>query len=129
MISLYTKSELQRLRNQEEALFNQLYEIYDNREKIGLKDREGQENMSLDILSCYIDRKNLLVEAEVGIGKSFAYLIPALLINQLSKKPIIIATSSIQLSEQLMHDIKDISARIKIPVNAVLGKGAPLSIE
>jgi len=121
--SIFVQSDAKRRRVIEERLINQVFEIYDRHKVLGLKDRIGQVNMSLDIIESYVNKKNLLIEAGVGIGKSFGYLIPSLLINKLTNKPIIIATSSIQLSEQLLRDIRSISDKLKIPVSSVLGKG------
>ncbi|KAI7259942.1 hypothetical protein KC345_g10189 [Hortaea werneckii] len=65
-----------------------------------------------------------MIEAGVGIGKSFAYLIPGLLINQISRQPVIIATSSIQLSEQIHKDLRFIGSRLGFSsVRSVVGKG------
>lgn len=98
--------------------------MYDRFPRIGLKERIGQQDMSLDIADAYINGRNAMIEAGVGIGKSFAYLIPSLLINQVSRQPIIIATSSIQLSEQIHKDLRFIGSRLGFTlVRSVVGKG------
>ncbi|WP_231574068.1 ATP-dependent DNA helicase [Paenibacillus sp. FSL R5-0345] len=98
--------------------------MYDRFPRIGLKERIGQQDMSLDIADAYIHGRNAMIEAGVGIGKSFAYLIPSLLINQISRQPIIIATSSIQLSEQIHKDLRFIGSRLGFTsVRSVVGKG------
>ncbi|MFF2017417.1 ATP-dependent DNA helicase [Paenibacillus sp. NPDC058177] len=80
--------------------------------------------MSLDIADAYINGRNAMIEAGVGIGKSFAYLIPSLLINHISQQPVIIATSSIQLSEQIHKDLRFIGSRLGFTrVRSVVGKG------
>lgn len=80
--------------------------------------------MSLDIADAYIHGHNAMIEAGVGIGKSFAYLIPSLLTNQMSQKPVIIATSSIQLSEQIHKDLRIIGSLLGFStVRSVVGKG------
>jgi ATP-dependent DNA helicase DinG len=107
----------------EPALVNGVFDIYGNHEKYGLKERDGQTNMSLDIAEAFSRSKNLIVEAGVGIGKSFGYLIPALLIRKHTGKPIVIATSSIQLSEQISNDAIFISSQIGIDVRVIVGKG------
>ncbi len=89
----------------------------------GMKEREGQTNMALDVADSIKNSKNLMMEAGVGIGKSLAYLIPGLFLYNYYKAPIVIATSSIPLSEQLMGDIKQASRITKIFVKPVLGKG------
>ena len=89
----------------------------------GFKEREGQTNMALDIAEAIKHNYNLIVEAGVGIGKSLAYLIPGLFLINYTKKPIVIATSSITLSEQLMGDAHQASRISKVFVTPVLGKG------
>lgn len=107
----------------ENRLVNAIFEINDKKSTMGLLDREGQEDMSLDIADAFVDWKNIIIEAGVGIGKSFGYLIPGLVIYELTKAPIILATSSIQLSEQLMRDVDVIGHKLGIRVSPVVGKG------
>ncbi|OMF07219.1 hypothetical protein BK131_27145 [Paenibacillus amylolyticus] len=108
----------------ERSLVNAIFRIYDRFPRIGLRERIGQQEMSLDIADAYIQGHNAMIEAGVGIGKSFAYLIPSLLTNQMSQKPVIIATSSIQLSEQIHKDLRTIGSRLGFStVRSVVGKG------
>ncbi|WP_353882952.1 ATP-dependent DNA helicase [Paenibacillus amylolyticus] len=108
----------------ERSLVNAIFRIYDRFHRIGLRERIGQQEMSLDIADAYIHGHNAMIEAGVGIGKSFAYLIPSLLTNQMSQKPVIIATSSIQLSEQIHKDLRIIGSRLGFStVRSVVGKG------
>ncbi|WP_145147935.1 ATP-dependent DNA helicase [Paenibacillus xylanexedens] len=108
----------------ERSLVNAIFRIYDRFPRIGLRERIGQQEMSLDIADAYIQGHNAIIEAGVGIGKSFAYLIPSLLTNQMSQKPVIIATSSIQLSEQIHKDLRIIGSRLGFStVRSVVGKG------
>lgn len=81
--------------------------------------------MALDVAESLKDETNLMVEAGVGIGKSLAYLIPSLYTIDYSfgKSSIIIATSTISLSEQLMEDIKLAEDITDIKVNSELAKG------
>ncbi|WP_243391350.1 ATP-dependent DNA helicase [Paenibacillus sp. GM1FR] len=108
----------------ERSLVNAIFRIYDRFPRIGFRERIGQQEMSLDIADAYIHGHNAMIEAGVGIGKSFAYLIPSLLTNQMSQKPVIIATSSIQLSEQIHKDLRIIGSRLGFStVRSVVGKG------
>lgn len=108
----------------EPVLINAIFRLYDRFGRLGLTARTGQQDMSLDIADAYIHGHNAMIEAGVGIGKSFAYLIPGLLINQLSRQPVIIATSSIQLSEQIHRDLRFIGNRLGFSmVRSVVGKG------
>ena len=50
--------------------------------------------------------KHLLVEAGTGVGKSFAYLLPAIDYAVRKKKRVVISTHTISLQEQLIE--KDI---------------------
>ena len=80
--------------------------------------------MSLDIADAIINNEHIVIEAEVGIGKSFAYLVPLFYYHAYFRSPVIIATSTIALQEQLEEDIKALSEILKIrSVKAVIAKG------
>ncbi|MBW2544037.1 MAG: hypothetical protein JRD43_00920 [Deltaproteobacteria bacterium] len=64
----------------------------------GYENRPEQREMAGEILGSFLDGKNLLIEAGTGVGKSFAYLIPAIL----SREKTIISTSSLALQDQLV---------------------------
>ncbi|OME11155.1 hypothetical protein BSK60_22375 [Paenibacillus odorifer] len=121
---LYKLQKQELKKDIEPSLVNAIFRMYDKFFRIGLKERIGQQDMSLDIADAYINGHNAMIEAGVGIGKSFAYLIPSLLINQISRQPVIIATSSIQLSEQIHKDLRFIGSRLGFTrVRSVVGKG------
>jgi len=62
----------------------------------------------------------LIVEAGTGIGKTFAYLVPALL----SGRKIIISTGTRHLQDQLYHrDLPTVRSALAAPVSAALLKG------
>ena len=63
--------------------------------------------MSFEIVDALIHNQHFAVEAGVGIGKSFGYLVPVLLYKKLNK-PVIVATSTIALQEQLWNDVHDV---------------------
>ena len=98
----------------------QIYEIFDQDGVLcnGLDNyefRDGQLKMALDVLYCYKNNCVGAIEAGTGIGKSFAYLVPAIL--QTSDKPsakerTVVATSTINLQRQLMD--KDIPTLLKL---------------
>ena len=46
--------------------------------KHGFEQREGQQDMAFEILDAILNEQHIAVEAGVGIGKSFAYLVPLL---------------------------------------------------
>lgn len=67
------------------------------------EDRPQQIEMAEAVLTCLKDNKRLLAEGGTGIGKSFAYLIPAIL----SGEKTVISTASIALQDQLINkDLK-----------------------
>ena len=89
----------------------------------GLQSREGQEDMMLDIGEAIANEQNLMVEAGVGIGKSFAYIVPLMAFKKQFKRPVIVSTSTITLQEQLKGDIQKISDMLKRTTRVVVAKG------
>lgn len=66
---------------------------------------------------------HLMAEAGTGVGKSFAYLVPAILAAQEGKK-VVVATHTIALQEQLLHkDVPFLRAVMPQEFTAVLVKG------
>lgn len=91
--------------------------------RLGFEHREGQEDMALDICYSIKEKKHTIVEAGVGIGKSYAYIVPLMYYNMLFNKPVLIATSTIALQEQLIKDVKKICSYIKHRPEIILAKG------
>ena len=70
------------------------------------------------------DESHLMVEAGTGVGKSFAYLVPAILAAAGSGKKVVISTHTISLQEQLLaKDIPLLQAVMPEEFTAVLVKG------
>jgi len=65
----------------------------------GYSARQAQIDMALQIKELINDDGTLLAEAGTGTGKTFAYLVPALL----SGKKVIVSTATKTLQEQLVH--------------------------
>jgi ATP-dependent DNA helicase DinG len=65
----------------------------------GYEARPQQIKMAGKVLECLTERNNLLIEAGTGVGKSFAYLIPAIL----SQEKTVVSTASIALQDQLVN--------------------------
>lgn len=61
--------------------------------------RPQQVDMAEAVLDCLDGKDRLIIEAGTGVGKSFAYLIPAILSNEKT----IISTASIALQDQLIN--------------------------
>ncbi len=92
-------------------------------EKNGLERREGQIEMSKEVTQAIIDNNSLVVEAEVGIGKSFAYLVPIILQFFRERRQVVIATSTIALQEQLEHDVNTVLDMIGVKTKVEVAKG------
>ena len=98
------------------GLFSQQFPQYE--------EREGQIMMAKAVEKAFTDNQLLLVEAGTGVGKSFAYLIPAIEYSTRNKCKVVISTNTKNLQEQLFF--KDIPTLAKIlPVNfkALIVKG------
>ena len=65
----------------------------------GFSPRQAQTDMAIEVAVAIDKESSLIVEAGTGTGKTFAYLIPALL----SDKKIIVSTGTKNLQEQLFH--------------------------
>lgn len=82
--------------------------------------REGQVNMAKNTLAAFINGQLLVTEAGTGTGKTFAYLIPALLLN----KKVIISTGSKALQDQIVkNDIPKILKLLNKKINYCVLKG------
>lgn len=95
----------------------------DKMRELGLEERTGQWEMALEIVQGMIDNKHVLVEAGVGIGKTYAYVVPLLYYHKKYEKPIIIATSTIALQEQLANDIRTIEKILDYYPEVFIAKG------
>src|SRR5580765_5505549 len=63
--------------------------------------RPQQQQMAVVVAQALEERRHLAVEAGTGVGKSLAYLIPAILFAKRNKKKAIVSTHTINLQEQL----------------------------
>ena len=66
------------------------------------EDRPSQRDMAAYIADAYNDGGVVLLEAGTGVGKSFAYLVPALAWAAASGERTVISTNTINLQEQLV---------------------------
>jgi ATP-dependent DNA helicase DinG len=66
------------------------------------EDRPSQRDMAAHISDAYNDGGVVLLEAGTGVGKSFAYLVPALWWARANKERTIVSTNTINLQEQLV---------------------------
>ena len=68
--------------------------------------RPQQLEMARAVEEAFAQKHHLLVETGTGVGKSFAYLLPAIDYAVRQKKRVVISTHTISLQEQLIY--KDI---------------------
>ncbi|MBI4005244.1 MAG: ATP-dependent DNA helicase [Gammaproteobacteria bacterium] len=82
--------------------------------------REQQQELAESIAQALEDRESLICEAGTGTGKTFAYLVPALI----SGKKIIISTGTKHLQDQLYYkDLPVVRKALGLPVITALLKG------
>ena len=93
--------------------------------------RPQQLEMARAVAAALDDAKHLVVEAGTGVGKSFGYLVPALLAatrpddeGEQTIKRIVVSTHTIALQEQLVYkDLPLLNAVLPREFSAVLVKG------
>ncbi len=94
------------------------------RRLVGFEMRPQQVEMAKLVEEALAKRGRLLVEAGTGVGKSFAYLIPAIARAVEAKERVIISTNTISLQEQLIEkDLPLLRAASSHEFSAVLAKG------
>jgi len=86
----------------------------------GFEPREGQLRMAKLIERGFLENVHTIVEAGTGVGKSLAYLVPALRAGA----RVVISTGTIALQEQLVRkDIPLVTSALDVPARVVLLKG------
>src|SRR5690349_15528767 len=86
----------------------------------GFATRDEQIAMAEQVAQALRARGRLIVEAGTGTGKTFAYLVPALL----SGRRVIVSTGTRNLQDQLFHrDLPTVARAIGRPVRVALLKG------
>lgn len=82
--------------------------------------REGQQEMAAAIAESIVEEDILMVDAGTGIGKTFAYLVPALL----SGKRVLISTATRQLQDQLhQRDLPRVREALGLDIGIEILKG------
>lgn len=86
----------------------------------GYQPREQQLAMAQAVARAIARRESLVVEAGTGVGKTFAYLVPALL----SGGRALISTATKSLQDQLfLRDLPRLCRALQVPVRIALLKG------
>jgi ATP-dependent DNA helicase DinG len=86
--------------------------------------RPQQQEMAACVAQALKEERHLVVEAGTGVGKSLAYLAPAILFARAQNKKAIASTHTINLQEQLLYkDIPILKKILPIEFEAALIKG------
>ncbi len=86
----------------------------------GFRPRQSQTEMAKSIAQAIAEQKTLIAEAGTGTGKTFAYLVPALLWGG----KVIVSTGTKNLQDQLyLRDIPTVRKALNAPVSVALLKG------
>lgn len=92
----------------------------------GFEDRPGQRELALEVARAFNEHRVVAFEAGTGIGKSFAYLVPAILWAVRNQSRVVISTATIALQEQLVHKDLPQLARVlpeEFTHNLIKGRG------
>src|SRR5436309_3624982 len=86
--------------------------------------RPPQQEMAMAVARALEEERHLVVEAGTGVGKSLAYLAPAILFALEQHKKAIVSTYTINLQEQLIYkDIPILQKLLPVEFEAALWKG------
>jgi ATP-dependent DNA helicase DinG len=86
--------------------------------------RPQQQEMAAAVAKALEEEQHLVIEAGTGVGKSLAYLAPAVLFALEQHKKAIVSTHTINLQEQLLHkDIPILKKVLPVEFEAALMKG------
>ncbi|MFL6543474.1 MAG: ATP-dependent DNA helicase [Chthoniobacterales bacterium] len=86
--------------------------------------RPQQQGMAVAVARALEEERHLVIEAGTGVGKSIAYLAPAVLLAVEQKRKAIVSTHTINLQEQLLYkDIPILQKILPIEFEAALMKG------
>ena len=74
--------------------------------------RPEQVQMMTAVAAAINDGHHIIVEGGTGVGKSVAYLLPAILYSMMHGARVVVSTNTINLQEQLLH--KDIPGVVRV---------------
>jgi ATP-dependent DNA helicase DinG len=96
--------------------FSKHFEAYEHRPE--------QVEMLRAVTTALSEGQHLMVEAGTGVGKSFAYLIPAALFSIQNNTRVIVSTNTINLQDQLIQkDIPSLREALGLDLRAAVLKG------
>lgn len=73
------------------------------RQKAGLRARPQQQQLAHAVAEAFEARELLIAEAPTGTGKTIGYLVGALAVQQKTQLPVVVATATVALQEQLIN--------------------------
>ena len=86
--------------------------------------RPEQVEMLRTVTEALSSSRHMMVEAGTGVGKSFAYLVPAALFAIQNNTRVVVSTNTINLQDQLIKkDIPDLRAALNLDLRAAVLKG------
>lgn len=88
----------------------------------GRSPRHQQIKMAWEVAETFAYRRRTMIEAPTGTGKTLAYLVPALAFAKAVGRPVMVATFSKVLQNQVLETIRELDERMG-PVKSVLLKG------
>ena len=96
--------------------FSQYFESYEHRPE--------QVEMLKAVAKALSTGNHLMVEAGTGVGKSFAYLVPAAYFATQNNTRIVVSTNTINLQDQLIKkDLPNLKAALNLDVRTAVMKG------
>lgn len=96
--------------------FSQYFESYEHRPE--------QVEMLKAVANALSTGNHLMVEAGTGVGKSFAYLVPAAYFATQNNTRIVVSTNTINLQDQLIKkDLPNLKAALNLDVRTAVMKG------
>ncbi len=90
----------------------------------GYEHRAQQVTMLRHVAQAFNSGQHVMIEAPTGVGKSLAYLLPAITFATQNNDRVVISTNTINLQEQLINkDIPLLQTTLGIPFRAAVLKG------
>ena len=88
------------------------------------EERPQQLEMARAVAGAFVEHEHLIAEAGTGVGKSFAYLVPAIRAAAADSRRVVVSTYTLALQEQLIQkDLPFLHRVLPGGFSAVLAKG------
>ena len=90
----------------------------------GYESRPEQTRMAVAVTEAFDGCRHAVIEAGTGVGKTFAYLVPAVMWSVANRIPVVVSTNTKNLQEQLFRkDLPVVAKLLRAPVKFALVKG------